>query len=170
MAYYTNQNTATNVVTAGNIRAELQEWADLENEIPYTDPEDYIAPGDNLSKAVTVKNTGLGDAWIRIQFVIRAEGDNIPAQGTPPVVLDVNTEAWTEQDGWYYYNAALKSGETTEPIFTTVSFEKTMDNNWKNALVYIDVAMQATQVANNGASALDAAEASWPGPTPTPEP
>ena len=55
MAYYTNQNAVTNVITAGNIRAELQEWADLDMTVPYKNPEDAIMPGDDVTKVVTVK-------------------------------------------------------------------------------------------------------------------
>lgn len=164
MAYFTNQNTATNVITAGNIKAELQEWADLEMTVPYEDPDEYLVPGDNVTKVVTVKNTGAYDAWIRVQFVTTAEGENIPAEGELPMLLNVDTEAWTLSDGWYYYNAKLEPGTTAEPIFTTVDFDSAMDDNWQDAVFRINVAMQATQVANNGTSALDAA--GWPTDTP----
>lgn len=162
MAYYTNQNAVTNVITAGNIRAELQEWADLDMKVPYADPEDAIMPGDDVTKVVTVKNIGDFDAWIRLRFVTSAEGDNIPSEGELPMLLDVDTEAWTLQDGWYYYNAKLEPGVTAEPLFTTVSFPTEMDNQWQSATFHIAIDMQATQVAHNGTSALDAAEASWP--------
>ena len=109
MAYYTNQATATNVITAGNIRAELREWADLENRIPYADPEEPIMPGEDVTKIVTVENTGDFPAWIRLRFVTTAEGENIPTEGELPMLLDVNTEKWLLTDGWYYYDAVLEA-------------------------------------------------------------
>ena len=164
MAYYTNQATATNVITAGNIRAELREWADLENRIPYADPEEPIMPGEDVTKIVTVENTGDFPAWIRLRFVTTAEGENIPTEGELPMLLDVNTEKWLLTDGWYYYDAVLDAGAMATPIFTTVRFESAMGNAWQNATFYIDVEMQAVQVANNGDSVLDAA--GWPDPNP----
>ena len=160
MAYYTNQNAVTNVITAGNIRAELQEWADLDMTVPYKNPEDTIMPGEDMTKVVTVKNIGDFDAWIRLRFVTSAEGDGIPTEGELPMLLDVDTEAWTLSDGWYYYNAKLEPSVTAEPLFTTVTFPEEMGNEWQNAVFHISIDMQAVQVANNGTSALDAA--GWP--------
>ena len=164
MAYYTNQNTATNVITSGNIRAELQEWADLDMTVPYTDPEDSLMPGEDVTKVVTVKNTGGYDAWIRVRVATTAQGDGIPTAGELPMSMDFNTTDWTEKDGWYYYNAALKPAGTTEALFTTVNFPEAMDNEWQSATFLIDITMQAVQVVHNGDSALDAA--GWPIITP----
>ena len=76
------------------------------------------------------------------------------------VKLNINTEKWTEADGYYYYNEVLKPGETTAPLFTTVTFDGTMDNLYQNCTTTISVAAQATQSANNGTSALTAT--GWP--------
>lgn len=160
MAYYTNQSAVTNVVTAGNVRVELQEWADKDMTVPYADPENDIIPGENVSKVVTAKNVGTGDAWIRIQFVTTAEGDEIPEEGAMPLSVDVDTEGWTLQDGWYYYNTTLKTGETATPLFTTVSFDSAMDGDWESSIINIDVTLQAVQVAHNGETVFEAA--GWP--------
>ena len=164
IAYYTNQNTVTNVITAGNIKVALQEWADLEMTKPYADPEDAIMPGEEVTKVVTAKNTGDNAAWIRIQFVTTAEGETVPADGEIPLLIDVDADKWILQDGWYYYNDKLAPGDTASPLFTTVTFESGMGNDWQNATIHLTVDLEAVQVANNGDTVLDAA--GWPAPLP----
>ena len=161
MAYYTNQATATNVITAGNIRAELREWADLENKIPYADPEEPIMPGEDVAKIVTVRNTGASYAWIRVKVdvgITKADG----TAGDPALIeiVDYNTRDWTQKDGWWYYNKSAAPGAETEVLFTKVRFNTAMDNPYQNCKVSVDVSAQAVQTANNGASAPEAA--GWP--------
>jgi hypothetical protein len=78
------------------------------------------------------------------------------------IVLNFNNTYWTfHEDGFYYYNEALAPGQTTaEPLFTSVSFDKSMDNLYQQCKVTIDITVYATQVANNGGSALSAS--GWP--------
>ena len=76
------------------------------------------------------------------------------------VALDLNTTEWTEKDGFYYYNAALRPGETTAPLFTCVTFDAGMGNEYQNATATVHVAAEAVQTANNGVTALEAL--GWP--------
>lgn len=164
LAYFTHEDTATNVITAGNIEIDLLEWAIDEESgerIPYDDVYD-VMPGTDVSKIVEVKNTGDNAAWIRISVskaLLLADGVDIEAD-LSLVTYDLNTDKWTEKDGYYYYNEALEAGETTEPLFTEVHFAAEMTNEYQNSIAIINVDAQATQVANNGTSALDAA--GWP--------
>lgn len=161
-AYFTHEQTATNVITFGSIKVELQEWSDTGNGlIPFEDI-DGVQPGTEVSKIVQVKNIGGQAAWIRVsadKTIHLAEG----VDGEVDLSLisyDLNTDFWTEKDGFYYYNAILQPNEVTEPLFTKVVFSATMSNMYQNSKAVIDVTAQATQVANNGTSALDAA--GWP--------
>ena len=161
-AYFTHEQTATNVITFGSIKVELQEWSDTGNGlIPFEDI-DGVQPGTEVSKIVQVKNIGGQAAWIRVsadKTIHLAEG----VDGEVDLSLisyDLNTDFWTEKDGFYYYNAILQPNEVTEPLFTKVIFSATMSNMYQNSKAVIDVTAQATQVANNGTSALDAA--GWP--------
>ena len=83
-----------------------------------------VMPGSVVSKIVTVENTGSGTAWVRISIekaIALAEG--LEGEIDLDLIrLDLDTEHWTEHDGYYYYNAPLAAGETTEPLFTTVTF------------------------------------------------
>ena len=66
------------------------------------------------------------------------------------ISLDLNTECWIEQGGFYYYFRALQPGEKTEPLFTKVTFAPEMGNEYMNATVEIAVQAQAVQSDNNG--------------------
>ena len=57
---------------------------------------------------------------------------------------------WTQgEDGYYYYNRPVEPGQATEPLFEVVHFAKEMGNEYQNCKVYIDVAAEAVQTANN---------------------
>ena len=74
--------------------------------------------------------------------------------------MDINTEKWTEKDGWYYYNEKLAPGEATEPLFTEVSFAAEMDNVYQESKLKLDIMANGTQTAHNGETVLQAA--GWP--------
>lgn len=164
VAFFTHEETATNVITMGNVKIELQELAlpsDGKDAVPFRDVIDVL-PGTDVSKIVQVKNVGAKPAWIRISVdsvINLAEG----IQGTADPALityDFNTSHWTEKDGYFYYNQALAPGETTVPLFTEVQFSPAMGNLYQQSTASVIVTAQATQTQNNGDSALTAA--GWP--------
>ena len=89
---------------------------------------------------------------------IKLKGEDTPDTGL--VELALNTADWTEKDGYYYYTKALKPGEVTAPVFTSVTFNATMGNEYQNATATVNVSAQAVQNANNGATVMDAK--GWP--------
>lgn len=163
IAYFAYEDTATGVITAGNVKIELQEWAvsDSGETIPFENVID-VQPGMSVSKIVEVKNIGHHQAWIRIEIdktIQLAEG----VEGEVELSLigfDLNEQYWIEKDGYYYYYKALEPGATTEKVFSNVIFSETMDNMYQYSKAIIKVTAQATQVAHNGESVLDAA--GWP--------
>ena len=163
-AYLTYEDTARNVITMGNIKIELQELAVPDGggePVPFEDVLDVL-PGEEVSKIVQIENVGSEKAWIRIavdKAIILAEGVEGEAD-LSLVTYNVDFENWLEKDGFYYYKDALKPGETTEPLFTSVTFASDMGNMYQYSKSVITVTAQAAQVANNGASALEAA--GWP--------
>ena len=162
VAYFTHEEPVTTVITSGSIQVELQEWSDTGNGlVPYEDI-DNVLPGMEISKIVQIKNIGRQAAWIRMSAdkrILLAEGVNGEAD-LSLISFDLNTAFWTEKDGFYYYNTALQPGEATEPLFTKVIFSPAMSDMYQNSKATVDVTAQATQVANNGTSAMDAA--GWP--------
>ena len=164
LAYFTASETAHNVITSGGVDIRLHEFSERGNEelVPWQDV-DGVMPGAEISKIVTVENTGASDAWVRVKVdktIILADGD----KGKPEVMkLDIKDAFWTEQDGYYYYNDPLAPGETTPPLFTIVTFDPKMGNEYQGSTAHIDVKADAVQVANNpveGNNVLDAQ--GWP--------
>lgn len=163
-AYFTADGTATNVITAGSVKIKLHETTVREEgaePVPFEDVSG-VMPGSVVSKIVTVENTGSGTAWVRISVTKAIElAQGLEGETDLDLVgLDIDTEHWTEREGYYYYNAPLAAGETTEPLFTAVTFARSMGNLYQGSTATVSVLAQATQSANNGASALEAA--GWP--------
>lgn len=163
-AYFTAEETQYNVITTGMLDMTLHETTT--GGEPW--PEEGISnvmPGVSVDKVVTVENTGGVDFYVRIALeksITAAEG--VAAElNFEHITLDIDTENWTEQDGYYYYNRALLPGEATEPLFTTVFFEPEMGNEYMSAKVEIGVNAEAVQSRNNGEDALGAT--GWPSET-----
>lgn len=158
-AFFTVEDKAHNVITTGNIDIDLREWADDEKTIPFKDV-DGVMPGSSVKKIVDVKNTGDNDAWVRI----KAEKNIKLKDGGEPdldlLEIDFNTADWTLSDGYWHYNKPLAPGETTTPLFTTVTFNKAMGSGYADCVAKISVTAYGVQSDNNGTAVLEAE--GWP--------
>ena len=74
--------------------------------------------------------------------------------------LAAGTLAYFSADGYLYCNKAIRPGETTAPLFTCVTFDAGMGNEYQDATATVHVAAEAVQTANNGVTALEAL--GWP--------
>lgn len=164
-AYFTTEKTATNVITSGNIDIQLQETAMQDGEevlFEQSQERFKVMPSQTVSKIVRVKNNGANAAYVRISIFKSIELAK-DVQDKPDVSLlelDFDSENWTAQGGYYYYNTPLEPGDTTEALFNSVTFSPSMGNMYQNSTAIIEVKAQATQVKNNGASVFEAA--GWP--------
>ena len=163
LAYYTAEERAHNVITTGGVSIELHEWADEDKteSFPANGVSD-VTPGLSVIKIAEVENIGSGEAWIRMQVEVSVTAaDGSTQLPTDMVELDFDLENWTKgDDGYWYYNASLKDGEITKPLFTSVTFATKMGNEYQESKCTVDVLAQAVQTANNGDSATEAA--GWP--------
>lgn len=161
LAYYNAAGTAHNVITTGNVKIAVQEWANEAKTEPFEDL-DGMLPGRTATKIVEIKNTGSADAWVRVSIAkaIKLENNEYDPK-TELIELDLNTTDWeVGNDGYLYYKEILKSGEVTAPVFTEVKFNESMGNTYKNSTITIDIAAQAVQSAHNGSTVADAQ--GWP--------
>lgn len=162
-AFFTAEEKAHNVITTGGVDIAIEEWQEVNGKLKPFENVEGVMPGKEVSKIVQIKNTGASDAYIRVAVnkeILLASG-NSEAIDLSLIKLQLNTEDWTEhEDGFYYYNDVLKAGDTTAPLFTSVTFDKSMGNLYQNCTVNINVQAQATQVANNGANVFEAK--GWP--------
>ena len=140
----------------------MQEWGDEERTKPFVDLSG-VMPGSKVTQITEIRNIGLSDAWVRVKAI---KAITLSGEGTPDtdlLELDYNTTDWTQSsDGYFYYNEALKPGHITKPLFTTVTFNVTMDNTYQNSTINVDIAAQAVQTANNGDNVM--AANGWPAP------
>lgn len=160
-AYFTAEETAHNVITMGTLNMELVE--ETTGGVPWPDTGmTGLMPGMTVDKVAYVRNSGSVPFYARMKVektVTLEDGTAVDAD-LAQIVLDINTEAWTEQDGWYYLNTALAAGQDSTPLFTTVSLAPEMGNEYQKSNIIINVVAQAVQSGNNGASAL--AAQGWP--------
>ena len=155
VAYFTAEETAYNVITTGILSLDLVE--EQENGEPWPENGVHgILPGMDVDKIVYVVNDGGVDFYTRIGLEMKVTGADGNALSPEGITLDINRTDWTEKDGYYYYNSVLSPLEETEPLFTTVSFDVSLGNEYQNATVVIEVSAQAVQSKNNGDSSLTA--------------
>ena len=107
IAYYSDSETEVNHAVMGYNEIEIQE--------DFEEPEE-ITPGDLINKTVRVKNVGNGDCYLRVKAVFSHSltGDKYD--------VDWNTTDFTynAQDGYWYYNYILATGETTPALMTRI--------------------------------------------------
>ena len=128
-AYFTAEETAYNVITTGKLSMELVETTTGGEAWP-EDGVHGVMPGMVIDKVVTIENNGGVDFYARIAFdkiITDSEGAK-DTLSFDDITLDINTEDWTEQDGFYYYNTAIKPGVKSAPLATTVTFEPELGN------------------------------------------
>ena len=162
LAYFTSKQTAHNIITTSGVEIDLQETTinDEGKEVPFEN-KDGILPGAEVSKIVRVANTGPAEVWVRVSITKAFD-----IQGGDPNLLhlDLNLseeeDGWTQQGDYFYYNKPLAPGEVTTALFTTVTFDKTMGNEYQNTKAHITVNAQAVQTANNDGPAWEAK--GWP--------
>ena len=140
LAWFTDTETAVNVVTTGNVDIAWYEGADGDS-LKKVD-EDYkgmqfgdtkpVVPGQNLDKMAVVKNEGKNPAYVRAQIEVLDE------KGQPVTEADLAllefvglNDKWEEDGGYYYYKDVVdtkKPGNQTEPIMTDVKVKPSANN------------------------------------------
>lgn len=172
LAYFTDEETAHNVVTSGGVDIEIVEKTLLNNE-EYDFPEggiEGVMPGAEVSKIVSVKNVGPAEAWVRVKVdrgllkkgtaekmplaIESAGGDAADGAGKVDLLSFEVKEGWIDGgDGWFYWSEPVAPGESTGVLFDKVLFAKLMPNAYQGCTARVDVLAQAVQTANNPASA-----------------
>lgn len=169
IAYFTAEDQVHNVITSNGVDIAIEEWQEVEGElVPYPENPQETMPGNEISKIVTIKNLD-AESYIRarIEVVVKlADGTVItdPAVLASAIVVEVEDGKWLQKEGdtvWYYYADPVAEGASTDALISEVIFSGSdMGNMFQNCEVSVTVYAQAVQVANNSASALEAA--GWP--------
>lgn len=171
LAYFTSEDQVHNVITTNAVDIQIEEWQQTdEGLVPYPKDDPIgVMPGVTVSKVATIKNME-AEAYIRVKCeVVITRGDGSVLELSPETLtsiinLTMNGEDWLRKDGegeWWYYNAPVASGASTEAFFTEVVFDgSNMTNEYQNCTVEVIVDAQAVQTANNGNNSIEAA--GWP--------
>lgn len=170
LAYFTAEDTAHNIITSGGVSIELVEQTKGEDDVLVDFPAGGlhgIMPGADVSKIVSVKNTGEHEVWVRVQLqpkIANTDGSPLPLNldDKEPVMNFNFGDNWHFADiyGYYYYLKPVAPGECTEILFDTVSFTTKMGNEYQGCTANIEISAQAVQTANNGSTVMEAA--GWP--------
>ena len=163
LAYFNTSETATNVITTGGVAIDVLVNGSVQSD--YDDPIP-IMPATKVDRSITVRSTEQA-AWIRVNYklaVFDADGQKMDISDEElekVVLITPDNTNWTQKDGWWYCNTAMKAGETTTPLFEQVAFSgPDMDNKYQLCKVVIDIQAQAVQQANNKNAATEAL--GWP--------
>lgn len=107
-AFLLDGGTLHNRFTAGENVSQIEERFDA---------YESFEKGRSYEKRVAVKNTGNIPCYIR--FFAETEDPDCREK----IRIDWNETDWSEkqEDGFYYYRHVLLPGETTEPLFTTIT-------------------------------------------------
>ena len=98
LAYFTDDEAAVNTFTMGNVKIDLIEEFDEETA--------ELIPGKDITKAVTVKNVGHNDAYVRVHIAIPAKvDDGNPEFAAVNNFLHFNFDWDSVADGeWTWFN------------------------------------------------------------------
>ncbi|MBR5560616.1 MAG: SipW-dependent-type signal peptide-containing protein [Clostridia bacterium] len=142
--------------------ADLEPKCKEDNRVPF--PEDGLfglMPGEKVEKYVYLQNIGNVPFYARVKLTgTVAAADKSDLAFDPYIILTLDEENWTKSGDWYYYNAAVESGEYTTDLLTLVTFSGSIPNEYMDCKVSIKVDAQAVQSKNNGDDPLTAA--GWP--------
>lgn len=150
LAYFTDQKTAQNTFTIGNVKIELTEpgWTDGAK----------LLPGVPAAKDPTVTNTGLAPCLVRVNV-------QWPQDAALSYRTDGETGAlgdnWLDgEDGYFYYAQPLAAGAATDTLFDEIVLSADTENGdgvTEYAVTVTAYAVQAQGALPEGVSRIDAA-------------
>lgn len=146
LAYFTDKDSATNVITMGHVDVDLTEpgfdTEDGEEDNTITD----ITPGEEIVKdpTITVKE-GSEDAYVRATIEINGLTDVQKAELLAGIEIN---DGWVlSDDNYYYYQNKMTEGETAT-LFDTVMIPEKWGNEVANVTFEIVVNAEAIQADN----------------------
>ena len=147
LAYFTAEDTATNVFTVGNVAIDLTE-PEWDKKGAVDAPEVY--PGEALAKDPTVKNTGKNPCFVRISVtgwdsLKNAKLSDQDITYRTDYVDEKLGENWTLYDGYFYYTKVLAVNETTDALFDQIVIPTDVTNGDAATEYKLDVKAYAVQ-------------------------
>ncbi|EPB8157500.1 BsaA family SipW-dependent biofilm matrix protein [Clostridium perfringens] len=152
---FTSIDSINNNFSIGSVETEIDENFDA--------PKEW--DGSNISKLVSIKNTGKNDEFVRVSIIPRwIDEDENPWTGDSNLIQlnidednvialnkdDINNLWVYGEDGYFYYMAKLKSGKSTKELLKSVeikkdSIEDSLKEKYNGKKIKIDVNVEAIQ-------------------------
>lgn len=142
LAYFTDKEETTNVITMGHVDIDLDEpnyEGDDNNEVK------DIEPGQEITKDPTITVVeGSQDAYVRATITY----GNLTEAQIADLAIEIN-DGWyfNEEDNYYYFNAKLAEGESAT-LFDKVVIPETWGNAEADLSFTITVNAEAIQADN----------------------
>ena len=112
-SYFTDQDALLNTVTTGESDITIIER--------FPEPPDNPVPGTEVTKEVSIKNNK-SESWIRM--LVKINDSKIEEK----ITLNFNRTDWVQgEDSYWYYKKPVKTGETTEPLLESVTFNEYLE-------------------------------------------
>lgn len=139
--WFTSSDTVTNKFQAGDIKITIGE--------NFTPPSNWH--GEKVTKEAYVKNENSNDELVRVAIIpkwVDENGNSFMGNTNYANIEYSNDPAWINgQDGYYYLNKVLATGETTPNIIKSVT-ANIPDNEkdlYKGKTLIVDVKAEAVQ-------------------------
>ncbi|MDU7548982.1 BsaA family SipW-dependent biofilm matrix protein [Clostridium perfringens] len=152
---FTSIDSVNNNFSIGSVETEIDEKFDS--------PKEW--DGSNISKLVSIKNTGKNDEFVRVSIIPRwIDEDENPWTGDSNLIQlnldehnvialnkgDINNLWVYGEDGYFYYMAKLKSGKSTKELLKSVEIKKgaiedSLKEKYNGKKIKIDVNVEAIQ-------------------------
>ena len=160
MAYFSDTQTANNVITMGNVNMDLTE-EEFDKITNNTKEITNVMPGNKFTKDPKITmGADSEDAYVRAHIAISAKKDNTDFALTATQISELFTGINIDKTVWYvdatdaaagnyvvYYNKALTKNNVVN-VFTEVKIPTSWGNELANVSLKVDVTVDAVQVAN----------------------
>lgn len=166
-AYFTADDTAHNVITTNTVKIDVLCHSEEDGVINVDNIDPIrIMPATKVSRVVAAQSIETA-AWVRLKYEFMVYDSNgnqmdVPEDELKEVIIVKPDETnWILKDGWWHYNAMVRDGQETSPLFEEIEFSgPAMGNEYQNGKLKLIIHGQAVQYANNGESVMEAA--GWP--------
>ena len=166
MAAFLNRSvTADNVITFGSVKLKLHETCiddkGVEAQVESGQVTDVTANAEQ-NRTFSVENTGKHPLYVRVSFSIVGEDQNSRKfEITDLLDVEVFSEDWVYEDGYWYYLAVLYPQEKTKALTTKVIFDiDEITKRYPDSSYELAVDAQGVQSENNHENVLQVV--GWP--------
>ena len=149
LAWFTDTETATNVVTTGNVdiawyeKGETGEFEKMDGDGLQFGDTTPVTPGAKLTKKAKIKNEGKNSAYIRARITVADDVKDI-------VKFELADNMWVDgEDGYYYYKGIVAPEEETKLLIDSLTISAEAGNEKTDiAKASVELVAEAIQSDN----------------------